>query len=281
LRINALLAAIHKRKREDAIWLLCSLLELNRSGLLFNGDIELDPKFLRRWQKLWARRVAGEPLQYIAGSAPFYGREFLVSPQVLIPRPETESLVELATSLLAGQPEASVVDIGTGSGAIAITLKLEHPAWRVVGTDISAPALAVARKNAAKLGAQVNFQKRNLFDSTLAKQAFDLVVSNPPYLEFKRDHIAKDVQRWEPRMALEPTASLRVGALKDRAAWAGERILSGCAGARVAHTALELSPRVATILERRWRRHPRVQRLWRAPDLAGRKRFLLVTWQHA
>ena len=281
MKINALLAGIQKRKREDAIWLLCSLLELTRSGLLFNGDRELDSKFLRKWERLWAKRVAGEPLQYIAGGAPFYGREFLVSPKVLIPRPETESLVELATSLLAGQPEASVVDIGTGSGAIAITLKLEHPSWRVVATDISAPALSVAKKNAVKLGAQVDFQKRNLFDSTLAKQAFDLVISNPPYLEFKRDHIAADVQKWEPRMALEPTASLRVGAIKDRAAWAGERILAGCAGARVAHTALELSPRVAALLERRWRRDPRVQRLWRVPDLAGRKRFLLVTWKHA
>lgn len=281
MRVSALLAEIPKRKREDAIWLLTFLLSVSRSGLLFNAERELDKKFLSRWQKLWARRIAGEPLQYIVGSAPFYGREIPVNESVLIPRPETETLVELGFTLLAGKQGAEVIDIGTGSGAIAITMKLEHPSWNVVATDISSQALVVAKKNAKALGAAIKFQKKNLFDPSLAKRPIDLVISNPPYLEFHRDKIAKDVQRWEPRMALEPTTSLRVKGLKDRAAWAGERILAGCAASEVAFTALELSPRVAAILERRWKKHSRVVRAWRVPDLAGRKRFLLVAWKHA
>lgn len=281
MTVSQLLASIPKRKREDGIWLLSSLLGVTRSGLLFNGDRALDESFMKRWRKLWARRLAGEPLQYVVGSAPFYGREFLVSGRVLIPRPETESLVELSLSLLAGKQEARVLDIGTGSGAIAITLKLERPSLQLTATDVSATALGMAKKNATALGAGIDFLKRDLFSPSLQKQAWDLVVSNPPYLDFSKDKVANDVQEWEPRIALEPLRAARIASVKERAAWCAERILLGCSKAEVAFTALELSPRVAAILEKKWRSHERVARAWRAPDLAGRKRFLLVAWKNA
>jgi HemK-like putative methylase len=174
-----------------------------------------------------------------------------------------------------------VLDIGTGSGAIAITLKLERPGWEVSASDISGSALQVARRNDHALGAGVAFFKAHLFPDRWKTRQLDLVVSNPPYLELSRDRVSEEVLDWEPHLALEPRPSLKVNGLKDRASWCAERILIGCAQAKVAFTAMELSPRVARLLELRWRKHPRVARLWRQPDLAGRKRFLLVAWADA
>jgi HemK-like putative methylase len=242
---------------------------------------ELGEPFLRRWRKDWARRLRGEPLQYIAGSAPFYGREFLVDASTLIPRPETESLVELALGLLPLGRPARVLDIGTGTGAIALTLKLERPELEVTATDISAEALRVARRNGEKLGASVRFRRGNLFFPALRRQGWDLLVSNPPYLDFSRDKVAEEVRDWEPASALQPVASEKVRGMKDRGLWCGERILRACADSRVGFTALELSARGARSLEAAWRAHPRVGKVWRAADLAGRKRFLLVAWKNA
>jgi len=280
LKIAEIIAAAPKRRREEAVWLLGALLGKNRSELFLDSGKELDQALAERWPKLWARRLKGEPLQYIAGSAPFYGREIPVQPGVLIPRPETESLVELCLGLPL-PPRAAVLDIGTGSGAVAITLGLERPSWCVTATDISAKALGIAKKNAASLGAEVAFFRKDLFPKEWRKRRFDLVVSNPPYLDLSRDRVTKEVKEWEPRMALEPSTKAKVSDIGDRAAWCGERILASCAGGDVGFTALELSARVALRLEARWRNHPRAERVWRAADLAGRKRFLLVAWKHA
>jgi HemK-like putative methylase len=236
---------------------------------------------LARWKKDWARRLKGEPLQYIAGSAPFYGHEFEVDRNVLIPRPETESLVEAALSLFPAGMPVRAVDIGTGSGCIALTLKLERPQWSVTATDISAAALRVARASAKRLGAEVDFKKGDLFFPSLRKQAWDLVVSNPPYLNFARDKVSPEVKGWEPRLALEPGVKQKVTDLADRAFWCAERLLLGCAEAKVRFTVMELSARGARSMEARWRKHPRVDRVWRQSDLAGRKRFLLVAWKNA
>lgn len=281
MTVAALLRAIPKRKFEDAVWLLTAELGVNRSALLLEPARELDEKFLRGWKKKWNRRLGGEPLQYVHGRAPFYGREFLVNESVLVPRPETESLVELSLALMKGRVGAKALDIGTGSGAIALTLKLERPDWKLTATDISSAALAVAKKNGKSFGADVKFRKGDLFAPGLRKEPWDLVVSNPPYLDFSRDAVAKEVRSWEPRLALEPESKQRVRGMADRAAWCGEKILVGCAEAKVGFTALELSARVALALEKRWRKHPRVARVWREADLAGRKRFLLVAWQNA
>ncbi|MGZ3654814.1 MAG: peptide chain release factor N(5)-glutamine methyltransferase [Bdellovibrionota bacterium] len=274
--VGGFLRGLPARRRGDGEWLLSSLLHCSLGDVRFHSTRELtasQEKTLRRW---WKRRLAGEPMQYITGEAPFYGREFQVNEDVLIPRPETERLVEIALGLVPGK--ARVLDIGTGSGCIPLTMKAENPLLEVVGSDLSPKAISLARKNAKRLGVDVRFERHDLFSPKLRQESWDLVVSNPPYLDFNRDKIAADVKEWEPRMALEPTARERVPGLKNRAAWCAERILRACASAPPRYTALELSPRVASILETRWRKSPRVERVWREAYLVGRKRFLLIAW---
>jgi release factor-specific protein-(glutamine-N5) methyltransferase len=275
-----LLSSLPNRERDDAVWLLSARRRCSRSEVLLAAREPIAPAELRKFRRDWARRRKGEPLQYIVKSAPFFGREFFVSRSVLIPRPETEVLVELTLQLVKEMPAARVLDVGTGSGCIALTLKAEAPGLAVLGTDISPGALAVARKNAKQLGVGVAFEKHDLISPSLRARAFDLVVSNPPYLEFGRDPIASDVKKWEPRAALEPLPSARVEATRDRASWCAQRILEACSELRPRYTALELSPRVAASLERKWKPHPSVRRIWREPDLAGRKRFLLIAWEN-
>lgn len=149
--------------------------------------------------ELLARRLNGEPVAYLLGEREFYGRPFRVAPATLIPRPETEHLV--AAALARGPAGARVLDIGTGSGCIAITLKLERPDWQVTAVDISLDALAVARDNAARLGAEAGFMQSDLF-AALAGWAFDLIVSNPPYVAEADPHMGRGDVRFEPRHAL-------------------------------------------------------------------------------
>lgn len=281
--VGALLASLGKKDQADAIWLLCSMMDITRSDIILNPNRALDATFLKDWARTWKRRNAGEPLQYIVGSAPFYGREFRVKKGVLIPRPETEFLVELCLKALPAKGQPRVLDIGTGSGAIALTLKLERPDWRVSGSDISTKAIQIARENEAHFKAGVAFEKHDLFSPKLRAQEWDLVVSNPPYLNFSKDWVAPDVEAWEPKLALEPLAGKEVAGLEERGAWCADRILAGCADpkSRVKQTIMELSPRVAQTLERRWKKHARVSALRREADLAGRKRFLLVAWKDA
>lgn len=276
--LKTILESVPKRRREDAIWLLSALLGVSRAEILLEARRELTPGQAREWNGWWRRRLKGEPMQYISASAPFYGREFFVDRRVLIPRPETEMLVELALRHLP-RPGTRVLDIGTGSGCIAITLKLERPDLDVTGSDVSPDALAVAGQNAHHLGAEVRFEEADLFSAGLRAEPWDLVVSNPPYLAFARDKVAADVKRWEPKSALEPSLAAKVAGAPDWASWCAERILLACAESPPRLTVLELSARVASALERRWRKHPAAERVWREADLAGRKRFLLVAWK--
>ncbi len=147
------------------------------------------------------RRAAGEPLAYLVGEAEFRGRVFQVSPAVLIPRPETEVLIELALERLAGSAAADVVDLGTGSGIVAISLALECPAATLSAVELSPAALLVARNNAGRLGAKVDFREGDWF-APLAGQRFDLIVSNPPYVAEGDPHLALNGLPHEPRMAL-------------------------------------------------------------------------------
>lgn len=147
------------------------------------------------------RRAAGEPLAYLVGEAEFRGRVFLVSPDVLIPRPETEVLIELALEKLAGQAAPTVVDLGTGSGIVAISLALECPQAVVSAVDLSAGALTVARNNAGRLGAKVDFHEGDWL-SPLTGQRFDLIVSNPPYIAEGDPHLELNGLPHEPRLAL-------------------------------------------------------------------------------
>jgi release factor glutamine methyltransferase len=149
-------------------------------------------------------RMRGKPTQYITRRQEFYGREFRVSCDVLIPRPETELLVEAVLEL---KPEPGVlIDIGTGSGAIAVTLALElgRP---VIATDLSSEALAVARENACKLGAEVRFVRGDLLEP-FADDSIEVVVSNPPYVPIvDRETLQREVRDWEPALALFAGAS--------------------------------------------------------------------------
>jgi release factor glutamine methyltransferase len=164
------------------------------------------PDFLDAYTSTVDRRRAHEPVAYLTGTREFYGRTFRVSPAVLIPRPETEGLVEAAVRILAERRTAGsprVADIGTGSGCLAVSIALEWPAALVTATDISPDALAVAAANAAtfRVEDRVAFRQTAFFDDLSGP--FDLVVSNPPYVpERERPHLARDVVEYEPAGAL-------------------------------------------------------------------------------
>lgn len=147
------------------------------------------------------RRAAGEPVAYLVGVREFYGRDFAVTPDVLIPRPETELLVDIAMEKLGAGETANILDLGAGSGCIAITLALELPQAHVVAVDVSPAALAVARGNAVRLGANVDFVASDWF-AVLPPQRFDLIVANPPYVAAGDPHLAEGDLRYEPTDAL-------------------------------------------------------------------------------
>ena len=150
------------------------------------------------------RRFAGEPIQYIVGETEFYGLDFEVNRDVLIPRPETEHLAEKSIALANGFARPNILDVGTGSGAIAITLAHELPAAEIVATDIASSALAVARRNAARHGVaeRIKFVEADLL-GPLATREFDLIVSNPPYVpQADSDSLSVEVREFEPALAL-------------------------------------------------------------------------------
>lgn len=158
--------------------------------------------FAESLQRLVLRRMTHEPVAYIAGVREFYGRDFVVARGVLIPRPETEDLVAAGREEIQGREAAIVLDVGTGSGCIAITIALEHPAARVVATDLSPGALEIARENAHRLGAgRVEFMESPLVPRGLPP--LDLIVTNPPYVpERDRESLSPDVRDFEPPQAL-------------------------------------------------------------------------------
>lgn len=185
----------------EARLLLGEVLGRNHAWLEAHRDDVLDAVAAERFAALVARRAAGEPVAYLLGRREFYGRDFAVSPAVLIPRPETELLVEIALAAVAGIPAPRILDLGTGSGCIAITLALELPAADVTAVDISDAALAMARGNAARLGARLHCLQSEWF-AALSGERFDLIVSNPPYVAEGDPHLAEGDLRFEPALAL-------------------------------------------------------------------------------
>jgi release factor glutamine methyltransferase len=159
--------------------------------------------FLATYEALVARRASREPVAYIRGTQEFWGREFLVSPAVLIPRPDTELIVELASEYLRTRPRAVVVDVGTGCGCIAISLALEHAETSVHATDISRDALDLARANAERLHADRRVRFMHGSHLADAPRPIDLLVANPPYVaERERPVLAPEVRNHEPAVAL-------------------------------------------------------------------------------
>lgn len=184
------------------VWALgCHVLGRPLTQLLASDPKEgLDPQDEARWTELMARRLAGEPLAYLLGTAEFWSLRLRVTPDVLVPRPETELLVEHA---LAAFPSQSLryADVGTGSGAIAIALKKERPAAFVVGLDKSHKALGVAQANARGLGLDVGFIASDWLAAVHGAR-FDIMVSNPPYIDSGDPCLAGDGLRYEPSLAL-------------------------------------------------------------------------------
>ncbi|WP_214846126.1 peptide chain release factor N(5)-glutamine methyltransferase [Exiguobacterium sp. S90] len=189
------------REASSAEWLLMHVLQVDRTGLLVRLSDELSPDDDLLFSEYLLAHVNGVPVQHLIGYQPFYGRDFQVTPAVLIPRPETEELIEFVVRRLGGGTfhPGEIVDIGTGSGAIGVTLALElrQP---VTTVDISEDALVVAKKNQAALGGDVTFLQGDLLEP-LADQSVRVLVSNPPYIE--EDELLSDVVfDHEPHLAL-------------------------------------------------------------------------------
>jgi release factor glutamine methyltransferase len=191
--------------RLEARILLAHALGVERVWLIAHEHDSLPPAVLSIYESLLDRRLAGEPVAYILGEKEFFGRSYKLSPAVLIPRPETELLVELALAKLPPDHPARILDLGTGSGCIAITLALERPDCEVVATDQSAAALEVARENAVRHGATLRFYAGNWYQALPADAGkFDLIVSNPPYIAEHDAHLAA--------LTHEPSHALAAGA---------------------------------------------------------------------
>lgn len=216
----------------EALLLLGHVLNLSEAQVLARQENEVLAEAEQRFRALLERRLTGEPVAYLLGEREFYGRSFFVDSRVLIPRPETEHVVEAA--LAEALPSAPrILDVGTGSGCLTVTLALELPGSRVVATDLSAGALAVAARNARRLGAadRVALVRTDLTDGIdLAR--IDLVVSNPPYVDRSEiPEISPEVHGFEPHLALFPPGS-------------GDAIL-----ARLFERCAELRPGVALAVE--------------------------------
>jgi release factor glutamine methyltransferase len=187
----------------EAEILLAAALGKSRAWVMAHPDERiLDCEATDRYEAYVTRRSHGEPVAYVLGEKEFWSLPLEVTPDVLVPRPETELVVELALTHLPRDQEARVLDLAAGSGAIALALARELPRTTVVGTDISAAAIAVARRNAQRLGlANVQFRTGNWFDPVTGER-YDLIASNPPYIAESDDRVEPAVRRFEPHAAL-------------------------------------------------------------------------------
>jgi len=240
------------------------VLQVPRVWLIAHDGDPVDPAKAARFRELQARRLAGEPMAYILGVREFMGRDFHVSPAVLIPRPETELLVEAGLRHLEGLKSPRVLDLGTGTGAIAICIALDRPDARVAGSDSSAQALDVAKHNAQTLGAAVDFFHGSWYDALPAIGGFDLIVSNPPYIAASDPHLKQGDLRFEPASALTDHGD-GLAALREIAQGAGQW----------------LAPQGALLMEHGWDQAAAVRgimessgfgRVTSLPDLAGVER---------
>jgi len=187
----------------EAQILLGHVLRQPRAYLLAHPEATLSDSNQAQYKALLTRRELGEPIAYLTGLREFYGLEFLVTPDVLIPRPETELLVDLALEKIPHDTPMQVLDLGTGSGAIAITLAKLRPQAQVTAVDASRQALAVAQQNAARLGTpNITFIESNWFSGLSESSRFELIVANPPYVAESDSHLNQGDVRFEPISAL-------------------------------------------------------------------------------
>lgn len=260
--------------RLNAELLLAGVLKCKRLDLYLQFDRPLGATELAEFKDRLRRRARREPLQYIEGTAAFRNLSLRVDPRVLIPRPETEVLVGEVLRWAEGRTGLSVLDIGTGSGAVAISLASEGADrfGRVVATDISPGAVQLARANAASAGCTVDFREGSVY-APVRGESFDVVVSNPPYIaESERGELDSEVRDWEPEAALFAGTD-GLGVLRTLAQGAKEHINSG------GLLALETGSGQTEIVAKLIRgvggfAEPRV-----VPDLAGRARVVLAAYQ--
>lgn len=213
--------ALKALEAREARLLLARATGFSEASVLAHPERELPAEAEAAFRDFAARRALGEPIAYILGEKEFYGLPLAVNPAVLIPRPETELLVERALAL---RP-ASVLDLGTGSGAVALAIKRQLASARVVAVERSAAALAVAQRNAMKLGLEVDFHHGPWF-APVAGERFDLIVSNPPYVAAGDLHLLQGDLRFEPRTALVSGAD-GLEAIREIAAGAAAHLNPG------------------------------------------------------
>jgi release factor glutamine methyltransferase len=246
----------------DAELIVAHATGLSRAQLALERRRSVSDDERERVEALVQRRAAREPLQYVLGEWGFRRLTLKVDPRALVPRPETEVVVERCLALLAGRDRPRVLDVGTGSGAIALAIADEHPAARVVGVDASEAALALARENAARTGLELELRRHDLF-AGLPQGPWELVVSNPPYVEPEELHrLEPEVRDWEPHAAL-----VGHGATEAVARGALDVLVPG--GALVLEVAEDTARRFSALLDGLGYRNVRA-----TPDLAGRDRVV-------
>jgi len=204
--IAALASASSQLNTEEASFevqlLLQHVLNVNRAWLIAHENDALQPNIHAAFEALLNRRLAGEPMAYILGSREFYGLDLMVTPDTLIPRPDTETLVEAALAKILNNTNLSILDLGTGTGAIALAIAKNRPQTSITAVDASKAALEVAMKNARNLNINnVKLVMSNWFEN-LTNQRFDVIVSNPPYIEAHDAHLTQGDLRFEPISAL-------------------------------------------------------------------------------
>ena len=187
--------------QREAQILLGLVLEKSRAWLAAHGDEPVTAEAAAKFISLVRRRTRGEPIAYLVGTREFHGIEFRVTPDVLIPRPETELLVDAALERLPAQAACEVLDLGTGSGCVAISLAAERQLARVMACDRSRAALNVASQNALRCGVRVEFRESDWFGAWAGRR-FDLIVANPPYIAAGDRHLSQGDLRFEPQIAL-------------------------------------------------------------------------------
>ena len=243
--------------RVDAQVICAHMLGVNRAYLAAHPMQVLTETQDARIDMMVAQRSMGHPIAYLVGKREFYSRDFSVGPEVLIPRPETETLVEQALRRDASR----VLDLGTGSGAIAVTLALERPGSLVTATDKSQAAIQVARSNAADLGARVEFLQGEWY-APVAGRRFDLIVSNPPYVAQGDPHLTQGDLRFEPAQALTDGSADGLGSIREIVAGARDHLNPG--GFVLIEHGYDQAPAVAALLAKAG-----FTDLISAPDLAG------------
>ena len=189
--------------KQEIEWLLCDLLQLKRIDLYLKFEDIINKSKLKKLKSWIKRRIEREPLQYITGKVEFYGLKFISTPQALIPRPETERLVDITLNSLKKIPEPKILEIGTGSGCVSIAVSNKKPRANILSLDISKNALELAEINAKSNNCKnINFLEMD-FLNEIPDGRFDILISNPPYIPQKEiENIMPEVKNYEPRIAL-------------------------------------------------------------------------------